>query len=142
MLARLLDATWAEPSIRVRWPSPALSRTQEAILAAYAELIEELGTDDVSFRLDRAPGGRRRAHGLPQLSDAGRSAARDRGVDRGDGCSPARSRPRIFDMPLTIRDAMESYDPRPELAHVVAETTMRGISGAAPSPAPGACSSG
>ena len=28
-----------------------VSRTQEAILAAYAELIEELGTDDVSFRL-------------------------------------------------------------------------------------------
>ena len=26
-----------------------VSRTQEAILAAYAELIEELGTDDVSF---------------------------------------------------------------------------------------------
>ena len=28
-----------------------VNRTQEAILAAYAELIEELGTDDVSFRL-------------------------------------------------------------------------------------------
>jgi hypothetical protein len=37
-------------------------------------------------------------------------------------------------MPLTIRAAMESYDHRPELAHVVAETTMRGISGATPSP--------
>ncbi|MEV8268478.1 hypothetical protein [Microbacterium sp. NPDC076911] len=37
-------------------------------------------------------------------------------------------------MPLTIRAAMDSYDQRPELAHVVAETTMRGISGAAPSP--------
>jgi hypothetical protein len=29
---------------------------------------------------------------------------------------------------------MEAYDKRPELAHVVAETTMRGVSGAAPTP--------
>ena len=39
-------------------PSDA-SRTQEAILAAYAELIEELGTDDVSFRLIAQTCGRR-----------------------------------------------------------------------------------
>jgi AcrR family transcriptional regulator len=30
---------------------PALSGTQAAILAAYAELIEEVGSDDVSYRL-------------------------------------------------------------------------------------------
>ena len=42
--------------------------------------------------------------------------------------------PSIFDMPLVIREAMERYDQRPELAHVVAETAMRGVSGAAPSP--------
>ena len=68
-----------------------VNRTQEAILAAYAELIEELGTDDVSFRLDRPTCGRRRAHGVPQLCDTGRSAARDGGMDRARGCSRARS---------------------------------------------------
>ena len=31
--------------------APALSGTQAAILAAYAELIEEVGSDDVSYRL-------------------------------------------------------------------------------------------
>jgi len=110
-----------------------LSRTQDAILAAYAELIEELGTADVSFRLIA-----RRA-GVGERTVFRNYAAR---VDlllataawierkiflRQDSRS-------IFDMPLAIRAAMESYDHRPELAHVVAETTMRGISGAAPSP--------
>jgi len=40
----------------------------------------------------------------------------------------------IFDVPLAIRDAMQRYDGRPELAHVVAEMAMRGVSGAAPTP--------
>lgn len=47
---------------------------------------------------------------------------------------PRQDSPSIFDMPLKIRAVIESYDHRPELAHVVAETTMRGISGATPSP--------
>ena len=50
---------------------------------------------------------------------------------------PRQESPSIFDMPLAIRAAMEPYDQRPELAHVVAETTMRGMSGAAPSPTAG-----
>ncbi len=110
-----------------------VSRTQEAILAAYAELIEELGTDDVSFRLiaRRAGVGERtifRNYATRvDLLLAAAAWIESRIFPRQESAS-------IFDMPLTIRAAMESYDHRPELAHVVAETTMRGISGAAPSP--------
>ncbi|MGA7148551.1 MAG: helix-turn-helix domain-containing protein [Microbacterium sp.] len=110
-----------------------VSRTQEAILAAYVELIEELGTDDVSFRLiaRRAGVGERTVfRNYPTRVDLLLAAAawiENRIFPRQDSVS-------IFDMPLAIRAAMESYDHRPELAHVVAETTMRGISGAAPSP--------
>jgi len=110
-----------------------VSRTQEAILAAYAELIEELGTDDVSFRLiaRRAGVGERTVFRnyatRVDLLLATAAWIEDRIFPRQDSAS-------VFDMPLAIRAAMESYDQRPELAHVVAETTMRGISGAAPSP--------
>lgn len=110
-----------------------VSRTQEAILAAYAELIEELGTDDVSFRLiaRRAGVGERTVFRnyatRVELLLATAAWIEIRIFPRQESAS-------IFDMPLTIRAAMESYDHRPELAHVVAETTMRGISGAAPSP--------
>jgi AcrR family transcriptional regulator len=110
-----------------------VSRTQEAILAAYAELIEELGTDDVPFRLiaRRAGVGERTVFRnyatRVELLLATAAWIESRIFSREDA-------PSIFDMPLTIRAAMESYDHRPELAHVVAETTMRGISGAAPSP--------
>jgi AcrR family transcriptional regulator len=113
--------------------SSDVSRTQEAILAAYAELIEELGTDDVSFRLiaRRAGVGERTVFRnyatRVDLLLATAAWIESRIFPRQDASS-------IFDMPLTIRAAMESYDHRPELAHVVAETTMRGISGAAPSP--------
>lgn len=110
-----------------------LNRTQESILAAYAELIEELGTDDVSFRLIA-----RRA-GVAERTVFRNYATRvdlllataawiERSVFTRDDSSS------IFDAPLSIREAMEAYDQRPELAHVVAETTMRGVSGAAPSP--------
>lgn len=110
-----------------------VSRTQEAILAAYAELIEELGTDDVSFRLiaRRAGVGERTVFRnyatRVDLLLATAAWIENRIFPRQDSAS-------VFDMPLAIRAAMESYDQRPELAHVVAETTMRGISGAAPSP--------
>ncbi|MFK4834869.1 TetR/AcrR family transcriptional regulator [Microbacterium sp. ZW T2_14] len=110
-----------------------VSRTQEAILAAYAELIEELGTDDVSFRLiaRRAGVGERTVfRNYPTRVDLLLATAawiEQRIFPRQESAS-------IFDTPLAIRAAMESYDQRPELAHVVAETTMRGISGAAPSP--------
>lgn len=110
-----------------------VTRTQEAILGAYAELIEELGTDDVSFRLiaRRAGVGERTVFRnyatRVDLLLATAAWIESRIFSRQDSAS-------IFDMPLTIRVAMASYDHRPELAHVVAETTMRGISGAAPSP--------
>lgn len=110
-----------------------INRTQEAILAAYAELIEELGTDDVSFRLiaRRAGVGERtifRNYATRVDLLLATAAWTERWI------FPRQDSTSIFDMPLTIRAAMESYDQRPELAHVVAETTMRGISGAAPSP--------
>ena len=120
----------SEPDVQA---ASDVSRTQESILAAYAELIEELGTDDVSFRLIA-----RRA-GVGERTVFRNYAAR---VDLLVATAawiesrifPRQDSPSIFDIPLTIRAAMESYDQRPELAHVVAETTMRGISGAAPSP--------
>jgi AcrR family transcriptional regulator len=110
-----------------------VNRTQEAILAAYAELIEELGTDDVSFRLiARRAGVGERTIFRNYATRVELLLATAAWIER--KIFPRRDAPSIFDMPLTIRAAMESYDHRPELAHVVAETTMRGISGATPSP--------
>ena len=110
-----------------------VSRTQEAILAAYAELIEELGTDDVSFRLiARRAGVGERTIFRNYATRVDLLLAAAAWIER--RIFPRQDSPSIFDMPLTIRAAMESYDHRPELAHVVAETTMRGISGATPSP--------
>jgi AcrR family transcriptional regulator len=110
-----------------------VSRTQEAILAAYAELIEELGTDDVSFRLiARRAGVGERTVFRNYATRVDLLLATAAWIE--SRLFPRQDAPSIFDMPLTIRAAMESYDRRPELAHVVAETTMRGISGAAPSP--------
>lgn len=109
------------------------NRTQEAILSAYAELIEELGTDDVSIRLIA------RRSGIAERTIFRNYATRvdlllataawiERTVfARAESAS-------IFDVPLAIRDAMEAYGRRPELAHIVAETAMRGVSGAAPAP--------
>lgn len=110
-----------------------VSRTQEAILAAYAALIEELGTDDVSFRLiARRAGVGERTIFRNYATRVDLLLATAAWIE--SRIFPRQDSPSIFDMPLTIRAAMESYDHRPELAHVVAETTMRGISGAAPSP--------
>ena len=110
-----------------------VNRTQEAILAAYAELIEELGTDDVSFRLiARRAGLGERTIFRNYATRVDLLLAAAAWIER--RIFPREDAPSIFDMPLTIRAAMQSYDRRPELAHVVAETTMRGISGATPSP--------
>lgn len=113
--------------------SPELSGTQEAILSAYAELIEEVGTDDVSFRLIalRAGVGERtvfRYYATRVDLLLATSAWIERTIfARQDSVS-------IFDVPLAIREAMEAYARRPELAHVVAETSMRGVNGAEPAP--------
>jgi AcrR family transcriptional regulator len=114
-------------------PDADLNRTQEAILSAYAALIEELGTDDVSFRLiaRRAGVGERtvfRNYATRVDLLLATAAWIERSIfTREESAS-------VFDTPLSIREAMEAYDKRPELAHVVAETTMRGVSGAAPTP--------
>ncbi|WP_344649332.1 helix-turn-helix domain-containing protein [Cryptosporangium japonicum] len=110
-----------------------LSGTQTAILSAYAELIEELGSDDVSFRvIARRAGIAQRTvfRNYPTrvdllLATAAWIEATLFAREELDS---------IFDIPLAIRDAMQRYDARPELAHVVAETAMRGVSGAAPAP--------
>ncbi|EXG82123.1 TetR/AcrR family transcriptional regulator [Cryptosporangium arvum] len=113
--------------------TPALSGTQPAILAAYAELIEEVGSDDVSNRAigRRAGIGERTVfRNFPTRVDLLLATAawiEATLFAREESAS-------IFDVPLAIRDAMQRYDARPELAHVVAETAMRGVSGAAPSP--------
>jgi AcrR family transcriptional regulator len=114
-------------------PAPEVSPTQAAILTAYAELIEEVGTDDVSFRLIalRAGVGERTVFRYyPTRADLllATSAWIERTIfTRAESES-------IFDVPIAIREAMEAYDRRPELAHVVAETAMRGVNGADPAP--------
>lgn len=110
-----------------------LNRTQEAILSAYAELIEELGTDDVSFRLiARRAGVGERTVFRNYATRVDLLLATAAWIER--SIFTREESPSVFDTPLSIREAMEAYDQRPELAHVVAETTMRGVSGAAPTP--------
>jgi AcrR family transcriptional regulator len=114
-------------------PASELSGTQASILAAYAELIEEVGTDDVSFRviaLRAGVGERTVFRYYPTRVDLllATSAWIERTIfTRAESGS-------IFDVPLAIREAMEAYERRPELAYVVAETAMRGVNGADPSP--------
>ncbi len=113
--------------------SPELSATQSAILAAYAELIEEVGTDDVSFRLIalRAGVGERTVFRYyPTRVDL--LLATSAWIE--STIFPREQSESIFDVPIAIREAMEAYDRRPELAHVVAETAMRGVNGAEPAP--------
>ncbi len=114
-------------------PAADLSSTQAAILAAYSELIEEVGTDDVSFRLIalRAGVGERTVFRYyPTRVDLllATSAWIEQTIfSRQESES-------IFDVPIAIREAMDAYDRRPELAHVVAETAMRGVNGAESAP--------
>ncbi|WP_341995002.1 TetR/AcrR family transcriptional regulator [Microbacterium sp. LWH7-1.2] len=116
-------------------PAPAseVSGTQAAILAAYTELIDEVGTDDVSFRLIalRAGVGERTVFRYyPTRVDLLLATAAwiERTIfTRAESDS-------IFDVPIAIREAMEAYDRRPELAYVVAETAMRGVNGSDPAP--------
>ncbi|MGB4777609.1 helix-turn-helix domain-containing protein [Microbacterium sp.] len=107
--------------------------TQAAILAAYAELIEEVGTDDVSFRLIalRAGVGERTVfRHYPTRVDL--LLAMSAWVERTVFARPPSES--IFDVPIAIREAIETYDKRPELAYVVAETAMRGVNGSEPAP--------
>lgn len=112
---------------------PDVSPTQTAILTAYSELIEEVGTDDVSFRLIavRAGVGERTIFRYyPTRVDLllATSAWIEQTIfTRQESRS-------IFDVPLAIREAMEAYAQRPELAHVVAETALRGVNGSEPAP--------
>jgi len=114
-------------------PAPKPSANQAAILAAYSELIEEVGTDDVSFRLIalRAGVGERTVfRHYPTRVELllATSAWIERTIfTRQESDS-------IFDVPIAIREAMEAYDRRPELAHVVAEASMRGVNGSEPAP--------
>lgn len=108
-------------------------RTQAAILGAYTALIEELGTDDVSFRLiaRRAGVGERtvfrnfatRVDLLLATAEWIESTAFAR-----------RACESIFDAPMAIRETMYAYDRRPQLAHVVAEASVRGFGAVAPLP--------
>lgn len=115
-------ATSAEPSA-----------TQAAILSAYAELIEEIGSDDVSFRViaSRAGVGERTVFRYyPTRVELLLATA-----EWIEGTIFTRETSEsIFDVPIAIREAMEAYDRRPELAHVVAETALRGVNGADPAP--------
>lgn len=114
-------------------PAPELSSTQAAILAAYSELIEEVGTDDVSFRLIalRAGVGERTVFRYyPTRVDL--LLATSAWIEH--TIFTRQESESIFDVPLAIREAMAAYDRRPELAHVVAETAMRGVNGSEAAP--------
>jgi AcrR family transcriptional regulator len=114
-------------------PAPELSSTQAAILTAYSELIEEVGTDDVSFRLIavRAGVGERTIFRYyPTRVDL--LLATSAWIEQ--TIFTRQESESIFDVPLAIREAMEAYDRRPELAHVVAETALRGVNGSEPAP--------
>lgn len=110
-----------------------MNRTQESIVAAYAELIEELGTDDVSFRLiaRRAGLGERtifRSYGTRIDLLLATAAWLEQTVFARQAVAS------VFDIPLGIRESMARYAAHPELSYVVAEATMRGVSGADASP--------
>ena len=112
---------------------PALTGTQAAILGAYTELIEEVGSDDVSYRVIARRAGiaeRTVFRNYPTRVDL--LLATTAWIE--STLFAREELHSIFDVPLAIRDAMQRYDARPELAHVVAETAMRGMSGALPSP--------
>ncbi|AYF97370.1 TetR/AcrR family transcriptional regulator [Protaetiibacter intestinalis] len=114
-------------------PATELSATEEKILGAYSELIEEVGTDDVSFRLIalRAGVGERTVFRYyPTRVDLLLATAA--WIER--TIFTRQESDSVFDVPLAIREAMEGYDRRPELAYVVAETAMRGVNGAEPAP--------
>jgi AcrR family transcriptional regulator len=109
------------------------SGTQAAILAAYTELIEEVGTDDVSFRviaLRAGVGERTVFRYYPTRTDLLLATAA--WIERTIFTRAASDS--IFDVPIAIREAMEAYDRRPELAYVVAEAAMRGVNGSDPAP--------
>ena len=94
-----------------------LSATQSAILAAYAELIEEVGTDDVSFRviaLRAGVGERTVFRHYPTRVDLllATSAWIERTTFSRSQCES------IFDVPIAIREAMEAYDRVLSLADV------------------------
>lgn len=102
------------------------SRNQTRVLSAYAELIEELGTDDVSFRLiSRRAGVGERTIFRHYGTRTELLAAVVEWIDQTIFAQPDPES--IFDVPLLIRDAMSSYHRRPELSHVVAETAMRDV---------------
>jgi AcrR family transcriptional regulator len=111
-------------------PGADLNRTRAAILAAYAALIEELGTDDVGFRLiARRAGVGERTVFRNYATRIDLLLATAAWVEQ--TVFAREDLPSVFDMPLAIREAMETYDRKPELAHVVAEASMRGVGGAA-----------
>ena len=113
--------------------TPEISSTQAAIVKSYSELIEEVGTDDVSFRLIalRAGVGERTVFRYyPTRVDLLLATAA--WIER--TIFTRRESESIFDVPLAIHEAMVAYDQRPELAHVVAETAMRGVNGSEPAP--------
>jgi len=113
--------------------APAPSSTETKILDAYSELIEEVGTDDVSFRLIalRAGIGERTVFRYyPTRVDL--LLATSAWIEQ--TIFPRQESDSIFDVPISIREAMEGYNRRPELAHVVAEASMRGVNGSGPAP--------
>ncbi|NQX11758.1 TetR/AcrR family transcriptional regulator [Microbacteriaceae bacterium VKM Ac-2855] len=100
------------------------SRTQEVILGALIEVIEEVGSDDVSYKLiaRRAGVGERTIFRYyPTRSDLLAAA----GAWIEEHVFTPVPFDSVFDLPLALRVSMEAYDSRPELAYVSAETGIR-----------------
>ncbi|PWJ47374.1 transcriptional regulator, TetR family [Quadrisphaera granulorum] len=110
--------------------TPVLTRTQLAVLTAYVALIEELGTDDVPFRLiARRSGVAERTVYRTYPTRTQLLVATAAWVEATAFAREATES--VFDVPLTVRETMRAYSERPELAHVAAETPLRAVSDAA-----------
>ncbi|WP_282860368.1 TetR/AcrR family transcriptional regulator, partial [Pseudoclavibacter helvolus] len=105
----------------------AATRTQAAILAALIDVIEEVGSDEVSYKLiARRAGIAERTVFRYYPTRAELLVAAGEWIELHAFAPPAFAS--VFDLPIAIRASMASYDARPELAHLAAESAMRGAS--------------
>lgn len=109
-------------------------RTTELILTTFIELIEELGSDDVSYKLIARRSGlgeRTIARYFPTRFDLVTSLARHL-ADEVFAPSDSSS---VFELPLVVRESMLRFGERHELAHLAAEASTRTSHGGLPAQA-------
>ncbi|MBD8101201.1 TetR family transcriptional regulator [Plantibacter sp. CFBP 8775] len=109
-------------------------RTTELILTTFIELIEELGSDDVSYKLIARRSGlgeRTIARYFPTRFDLVTSLARHLADEV---FAPSHSSS-VFELPIVIRESMLRFGERHELAHLAAEASTRTSHGGLPAQA-------